>query len=64
MMSSNRIRRLPVVKPGSGVVGMVALGDLATHLSPEQAGRALAAISTYGGPHGEGGGAKPKATSA
>lgn len=45
LMSENQIRRLPVVE-NNQVVGMVALGDLATNtMSDESAGEALTNIS-------------------
>lgn len=44
-MAEHQIRRLPVVE-GGRLVGIVSLGDLATHrYSDESAGRALSAIS-------------------
>ncbi len=45
LMSDRQIRRLPVVENGK-MVGMVAIGDLATrHPSAEEAGHALSDIS-------------------
>lgn len=45
LMSERQIRRLPVVENGK-MVGMVAIGDLATrHPSAEEAGHALSDIS-------------------
>lgn len=45
LMSDHQIRRLPVVENGK-LVGIVALGDLATRkMTDEQAGRALSEIS-------------------
>ncbi|MGG3955943.1 CBS domain-containing protein [Bhargavaea massiliensis] len=47
LMAKHQIRRLPVVE-GDTLVGMVSLGDLATHTaSDEQAGEALTEISQY-----------------
>ncbi len=46
LMSERQIRRLPVVENGK-MVGMVAIGDLATrHPSAEEAGHALSDISS------------------
>lgn len=46
LMAQNQIRRLPVVENGK-LVGIVALGDLATtELSDERAGETLSDIST------------------
>lgn len=46
LMSDRQIRRLPVVENGK-MVGMVAIGDLATrHPSAEEAGHALSDISS------------------
>jgi CBS domain-containing protein len=45
LMSENQIRRLPVVE-GEKLIGIVSLGDFATHdLTDEQAGQALSEIS-------------------
>ncbi|MBU9720474.1 MULTISPECIES: CBS domain-containing protein [Bacillaceae] len=47
MMAEKQIRRLPVVD-GSRLIGMVSLGDLATHTSTEsEAGYALSEISEH-----------------
>lgn len=46
LMSEKQIRRLPIVENGQ-IVGIVAIGDLATrHPSAEEAGHALSDIST------------------
>ena len=48
LMSEHQIRRLPVVE-GDKLVGIVSLGDFATHhLTNEQAGNALSEISETG----------------
>lgn len=45
LMSEHQIRRLPVVE-GDKLIGIVSLGDFATHdLTDEQAGHALSEIS-------------------
>ena len=45
LMAEHQIRRLPVVE-GENLIGIVSLGDLATHqLTDEQAGNALSEIS-------------------
>ncbi|MGG3800492.1 CBS domain-containing protein [Metabacillus fastidiosus] len=45
LMAANQIRRLPIVE-NNELIGIVALGDLATnHLSDEAAGQALSNIS-------------------
>ena len=44
-MAEHQIRRLPVVE-GENLIGIVSLGDFATHqLTDEQAGNALSEIS-------------------
>ncbi|MGP4082343.1 CBS domain-containing protein [Pseudalkalibacillus sp. R45] len=51
LMSTNQIRRLPVVE-NNQVVGMVSLGDLATKdQDPNDAGQALSSISTPSNPN-------------
>jgi CBS domain-containing protein len=45
LMAEHKIRRLPVVE-GENLIGIVSLGDFATHqLTDEQAGNALSEIS-------------------
>ena len=45
LMAEHQIRRLPVVE-GENLIGIVSLGDFATHqLTDEQAGNALSEIS-------------------
>lgn len=44
-MAAHKVRRLPVVD-GHSLVGMVSQADLAKALSPEEAGRLVAAISS------------------
>jgi CBS domain-containing protein len=43
-MTEHGVRRLPVID-GDQLVGIVSQGDIATHCSPDQAGRLVAAIS-------------------
>ncbi|WP_408009457.1 CBS domain-containing protein [Pseudalkalibacillus sp. A8] len=51
LMSTNQIRRLPVVE-NNQVVGIVSLGDLATKdHDPNNAGQALSSISTPSNPN-------------
>jgi predicted transcriptional regulator len=50
-MAEQRLRRLPVLNREKRLVGMLSIGDLATELSPELAGRALGGIAQEGGPH-------------
>ena len=45
MMSSRRIRRLPVVDKDGRLVGVVSLGDLSTRVKEKYAGEALEDIS-------------------
>jgi CBS domain-containing protein len=48
LMEEKQIRRLPVLSRDNRLVGVVSLGDIATKLGKEQAGRATAAISSAG----------------
>lgn len=45
LMSSRRIRRLPVVDKDGRLVGVVSLGDLSTRVKEKYAGEALEEIS-------------------
>jgi len=47
LMAQHKIRRLPIVERNNRLVGLVALGDLATNFAVnEQAGEALSEISS------------------
>jgi CBS domain-containing protein len=51
LMAQHQIRRLPVVEQNGQVVGMVALGDLATqNIYANEAGQALSGISVPSSP--------------
>ena len=50
-MGEQQVRRLPVLDRGKRLVGIVSLGDLATHSKPKTSGQAIAAISQPGGAH-------------
>jgi CBS domain-containing protein len=45
-MSTNQIRRLPVIDHAKRLVGILSLGDLARHHDPERVGRALYRVAT------------------
>jgi CBS-domain-containing membrane protein len=45
LMERTQIRRLPVLNRRKHLVGIVSLGDLATHAQPEVAGHVLQEIS-------------------
>jgi CBS domain-containing protein/hemerythrin superfamily protein len=49
-MASYRVHRLPVID-GHALVGMVALADVAKHLSSDEVGELIEALSTNGGTH-------------
>lgn len=44
-MSEQQVRRLPVVNEDKRLVGIVSLGDIAQHLSPEVAGQILQGVT-------------------
>lgn len=44
-MAQNQVRRMPVVDADKRLVGIVSLGDVAVHASPQVGGEALAAIA-------------------
>lgn len=54
-MAEQRVRRLPVVNRNKRLVGILALGDLATgsERSQDEAGEALSGISRPGGIHSQ-----------
>lgn len=53
-MAELQVRRLPVVNREKRLVGIVSLGDIATHAkSPKVSGDALRRISTPGGNHSQ-----------
>jgi CBS domain-containing protein len=52
-MAEQQIRRLPVVNRDKRLVGIVSLGDLATHLKSKAPGYALRGISQPGGSHSQ-----------
>lgn len=54
-MAELQVRRLPVVNREKRLVGIISLGDIATHAkSPKLSGDALRRISTPGGAHSQG----------
>jgi CBS domain-containing protein len=52
-MADQQIRRLPVVDRDKRLVGIVSLGDLATHLKTKAPSYALRGISQPGGHHSQ-----------
>lgn len=52
-MGEIQVRRLPVMNRGKRLVGIVALGDIATAASADEAGVALSGISAQGGQHSQ-----------
>jgi CBS domain-containing protein len=52
-MAELQVRRLPVMDRQKRLVGIVSLGDLATHGSLPKTARALHGISQPGGPHNQ-----------
>lgn len=50
LMEKKQIRRLPVVDQARHIIGMLSLGDIATHAPHELSGEALEAISLTGKP--------------
>ena len=57
-MAELQVRRLPVMDRQKRLVGIVSLGDLATHGSLPKTARALHGISQPGGPHNQSGAAR------
>lgn len=53
-MAGQQLRRLPVLDRNKRLVGMLSLGDLATHEAPRPVGEGLAGISSSGGAHSQG----------
>jgi len=54
-MANIQVRRLPVVNRNRQLVGIVTLGDLATHAQPGVIGETLGGISRPGGLHTQSG---------
>jgi CBS domain-containing protein len=52
-MAEIQVRRLPVVDRDKRLVGILALGDIATSRQSDSAGDALSGISRAGGPHSQ-----------
>jgi CBS domain-containing protein len=52
-MGDLRVRRLPVLNRDKRLVGIVSLGDLATHESAKVAAQAVSGVSQHGGPHSQ-----------
>lgn len=52
-MSSLKVRRLPVLNRDKRLVGIISLGDIATHGAMADAGEALSGISQPGGEHSQ-----------
>lgn len=52
-MADQQLRRLPVVNRDKRLVGILALGDLATMQGSQPAGEALSGISQPGGAHSQ-----------
>jgi CBS-domain-containing membrane protein len=60
-MAEQRVRRLPVLNRDKRLVGIVSLGDLATHAKTKTSGDALRGVSQPGGPHSQKSGAAGQA---
>lgn len=52
-MSTLKVRRLPVLNRDKRLVGIISLGDIATHGAMTDAGEALSGISQPGGEHSQ-----------
>ncbi|AKJ30856.1 CBS domain-containing protein [Caldimonas brevitalea] len=52
-MGNIQVRRLPVVNRDKRLVGIVSLGDIAACEDAKHTGKAMAGISTPGGPHSQ-----------
>ncbi|CAN7416901.1 CBS domain-containing protein [Pararhizobium sp. LjRoot255] len=52
-MSALKVRRLPVLNRDKRLVGIISLGDIATHGSMAETGEALSGISQPGGEHSQ-----------
>ena len=50
-MGDVKVRRMPVVNRDKRLVGIISLGDLATHEDLETAGDTVTQVSQPGGPH-------------
>jgi CBS domain-containing protein len=50
-MAHLKVRRLPVLDRRRRLVGIVSVGDLATHAPPAVSGRAMRGVAQPGGPH-------------
>jgi CBS domain-containing protein len=46
-MAKNQVRRLPVMNSSKRLVGIISLGDIATHGNKQAAGQALTSISKH-----------------
>lgn len=44
-MSERQVRRMPTIDADKHLVGVVSVGDLATHLSPDRAGEVFRSVS-------------------
>lgn len=45
MMNEKQVRRMPITNSENRLVGVVSIGDMAQHLSPETAGRILKGVT-------------------
>jgi len=52
-MSALQIRRLPVLNRDKRLIGIISLGDIATHGAMAETGEALSGISQPGGEHSQ-----------
>jgi CBS domain-containing protein len=50
-MADIQVRRLPVVDRDKRLVGIIALGDIATREDARTSGEAIKGVSEPGGPH-------------
>ena len=52
-MGKNQVRRLPVINKDKRLVGILALGDLASNEDAKAVGRTVSQVSEHGGKHSQ-----------
>jgi len=52
-MGKNQVRRLPVINRDKRLVGILALGDLASNEDAKAVGRTVSQVSEHGGKHSQ-----------
>ena len=52
-MGKNQVRRLPVINKDKRLVGILALGDLASNEDAKSVGRTVSQVSEHGGKHSQ-----------